>query len=366
MTTKISPRQDKVASSSQPTDGQFNWLAFFACVSFCFIVVSGVKRFEIWDSVRQFIDYDPWIYLETPLAELTQNAWWIRTALVIPCLLVSESLSMDREFIFSIYVTVLLMLTICIVNRVINEILGPNQIRDLITTLFLLFIAYFMNGRICFAVLGASLLYLCHYRWFEGRRGTIHLSIMNLVALILMTVSTGAFYVGVSMVLAVTILGVRDPRPGSRQFQATLNSSIAFIPCLLLVIHQAVLFNEKLSRWHDGDYLMVVYHGPLMLIETHIPSIPAELLLCGLIACALSGGVIWLGFANAFPIQDTYLVTTVILGFLCGAFGYSTLLTNLPGYILFGWTVLQRRGMVAEIPAHHKSSQSIIGGANLS
>ncbi|XZE55168.1 hypothetical protein SH139x_001166 [Planctomycetaceae bacterium SH139] len=318
------------------------WIALLARLGFALLVLTGIKEFEIWDSVRQFISYDPWIYLNTPFHELRTNAWWIRTGLVIPSLLVSEWTPLSRNLSFGLYAMITVMLTIRIVNKTVQLLLGPSQIRTLCTTLFILFVALFMNGRICFAILGAALLYSAHYRWFRGDIGTLRLALINLGALILMTVSTGAFYVGASIVMTATCLAIRDPRPGPAQGHATINSMLSAIPATYLVFHQATLFNEKLFRWHDGDYLMIVYHGPLMLLEKYIPAIPPELLLCGLLAGGLCAGVFWLGYANMFPISDTYLITTVILGIVCGAFGWSTLLTNLPGYILIGWTVITR------------------------
>jgi hypothetical protein len=198
-----------------------------------------------------------------------------------------------------------------------------------------------MNGRICFAILGASVLYVTHFRWFRGEIGSWRLMAVNIGSLVLMTVSTGAFYVGVAIAMTATILALRDPRPGLAKGQITINSTLAALPAMGLIVHQATLFNDKLARWHDGDYLMVVYHGPLMLIERYIPSLPAELVLCGIAAVTLCSGVLWLGYATSFPVTHTYLATTVVLGIVCGAFGWSTLLTNLPGYLIFSWMVLK-------------------------
>lgn len=335
------PDQRRSVALAPPEEfTSFHWIAWSAQALLLAAVLLGIKQFEIWDSVRQFIDYDPWLYLNTPFHELSANAWWIRTGLVLPSLIVSEFTPITRDLSFGIYATIVVLLTVRACTQTQDEVLGASPIRTLGTTLFLLGLSLCMNGRICFAVLGAAWLYRAHFRWFRGDTGTMALAVANLLSLILMTVSTGAFYVGISIVMAATFLGMRDPRPGPAQGQLTLNTIIASIPSLLLVIHQATLFNEKLSRWHDGDYLMIVYHGPLRLIEEYIPSVPPELLLCGISVGGVCVGVFWLGYASSFPIANTYLTTTVMFGLLCGAFGWSTLLTNLPGYVLMAWVFL--------------------------
>jgi len=324
-------------SQSQP----FFWIDSLIRAAFLFAVLTGVKHFEIWDSVRQFIDYDPWLYLSTPLSELTQNAWWIRTGLVIPALVVGELTPLGRDLSFGLCAAGALFLAIRNTNSAIDGLLGLHPGRTILTTVFMLSVGWFMNGRICFAILGASVLYVTHFRWFRGEVGTWRLLLANVVALVLMTVSTGAFYVGVAITMTTTLLALRDPRPGLAKGCITINSTLAILPSLALIVHQASLFNDKLARWHDGDYLMIVYHGPLMLIERYVPAVPAELVLCGIAAGTLCSGVLWLGYATSFPVTHTYLATTVVLGIVCGAFGWSTLLTNLPGYLIFSWMVLK-------------------------
>jgi hypothetical protein len=329
--------------------GGLSWLLSLV---FLVAVALGIKEFQIWDSVREFINYDPWVYLGIPWSDLTQNPWWIRTGVALPCLLVAEHTPLSIDLSFGLYATGTVLLASHLVNRTLIDLFGENGLRSTAVTFVMIVFGWGMNGRICFAFLGAAILYRAHLLWQAGLVSTSSVMRRNLIALAFMTVSTGAFYVGAAAVLMTPILGYRDPRPGPRRGRASFGILAATIPSLILIIHQGLLFNEKLARWHDGDYLMFLYHGPLKVMEKVLPSVDSDLALLGGAVAGVLSLVIWSAYFNTRPFYRVYMTTTLLAGICCGAFGWSTMFTNLPGALIAAGTVLsQKRSNAVSDPA---------------
>ena len=308
----------------------------------------GWMRFSIWDSVREFCNYDPHHYLSIPVTTLLSDPWGIRTGLAVPSLLLAEYLNMNQEHCFAMFAGSCVLGTTYLVCRTADDVThATSRARDLIVLLLFIGLSYFMNGRITFAFLGAAMLLHAHSRWFSYRIGRLNTAVTTFFGLILMVVSSGTFYVGCVTLVTWCLFALFDLRTPKARRRLHVRAVAVLTPLLWAATYQATLFQEKLSRWHDGDYMQLVYHGPGEFLEKYITFIDPALGV-GLI---MMGGtlalVIWLSCVSTYPPFQSYMITLLLLSVPMGLCGWSTLATNLPTLVLFGLKWNKSKTMVA-------------------
>jgi len=304
--------------------------AFFVCCCY------NLWDFEIWASVYEWIGADPYEYLEMPLGEIFSHPWGIRTGLVIPCLLYSQLTGTTIEASFAATAGGCVLYTVWCINRTAVDCFGTDPRRHaMLVLLAYMAISYPMNGRICYAFVGSATLMYAHLHWFRRQLSTRRVVLLNIIGLMFATTSSGAFIVALGTVAVWLFFATFDLYADRLRAGFCPSRVLMMLPVLAGSTYQLTLLNEKLNRWHDGDYMMILYHGPGAILEELLPFIDPFLLIAGVMAVigiAIAG---WLFLVQRFPSVNVYMLTVIALSIAMGVCGWSTLATNLPTGTLF-------------------------------
>ena len=159
---------------------------------YCFMCFTEIITFKLWPQVEEIWKegYDE--------LSITNNKLFLRFYLVFPIFSLSKNLGIDYNYLFTIIVPVMIFssaLNIAKVNYDVDELIKSKGRIKILTLSFLVLsgLSLFMNGRIVFAILGASMLLMVGYFW--GSLKIVKLVVLSIVGLFLTSVSSGTFIV---------------------------------------------------------------------------------------------------------------------------------------------------------------------------
>lgn len=319
----------------------------------CALLLYKTHVFVVWSQILALADADPVALLEA------HHAHALRFALMYPVLELAWVVDQPVDNVFTLVVIVMLIgmawLNAGSASLLVNRDTTLARYNYLVALVALCLLATTMNGRLVFALLGASLILHEQTRMLCGfRQRTLPSFALQLVGVGLMSVSSGTFVVGVALValFALNQLASAGRLPGKALASITTLGGLAAVIAPWLVV-----FVEKNLDFHDGSFETMLEHGFGAAVAG-----PKLIVL-------VAGAVIFLPFVlyamlrviprlhrGGDPAAPVWSAVLVSLGL--GALGYSTLLAALtPALMLLGlrlaWNILQtqpgagqRRGSV--------------------
>jgi hypothetical protein len=319
------------AALSIPRAGSTSILSRIVVGTFLIASTLNVIPFAIWESAVQFTYLDPYFYLiELSFEEIFFDPWGLRSGLVMPALLLAEFTPLDHDQAFGLTAGLCIVGTARLVQRTYTVCVRPKETRhELPIMLLFLFLGYFMHGRICYAFLGVAVLLRAHSFWLAGKMEAEKVVFYNMLGLLLLTASTGAFFIGCGMVGTWTMFAVLNIRRNNAAITVQPWPLLLSLPVAYFIYFQSELFLEKLMRWHGGDYMMLLYHGQGTAMKQYLPFLDFGMLLAVAPLVALVVGVFWFSIVRLRPAAG-YLLTVISIGAVMGLCGDSTAATSLP------------------------------------
>lgn len=295
------------------------------------LILSGAKEYVIWNQIVDILEAGGSVH---NLFE-SGHVHMLRFLLVYPSLLLSELLTLPPGLVFSVYIYLLNVLIYVFIQKFCNHVEGRSGHYPFI--LFCIFVVnFFMNGRIIFAFLGSSLLLYTFYFSTRGNLGIVRFAINVLLSLFLMSVSTGAFMVGVFALIFYTMTSYLK---GLREYKRYLDSRfIIMVFILLLMLPLMSQFLEKNLSFYNWDLYSMLGHGFGRVFYSDAAVI-ASLLISPFVF--LVGYVLY-----HYMMRRDYLLAGVPIVFassLIGMFGHSAFLSTMPVVIALFYLLVVRR-----------------------
>lgn len=261
----------------------------------------------------------------------------LRYLLTYPVFVVSHSLGIRFDYIFSIVCMVLVALVAHVTHRIRIITLHPadNSFDKFIISSLYICISLVMNGRILFAFLGYSLSILLFVSASNTRRFNFFKSFLILgISSLLMSVSSGTLSEFYLYCIAIFFLIILQSARSGKLYFGEVGVIISIIIVLFIFIDPFIIGIEKNIAFYGGGpqgLIHMLSHGfgklfsmisPLFLVIVF-----PILLLVGLLICK---------FFKKVPFDIFTIATALIVACAAGAFGYSVLsLAIVPTLALF-------------------------------
>lgn len=311
-------------------------LAWVLCLLYIGACTFELIPFEIWPSVREYLgSLDPHQYFRKTPEQIFCRPWGIRTGIAIPSLLLGEYTPLSQRQAFGLHCGLCIVITATIVNRTAITIFRTDGRRHEVAVLLVFFaLGYLMNGRLCSAFVGSALMMHAHVGWFENKLSWQRGLLTTFLALVFMTVSSGTFLVGCLTAGVWLLFVVFDLKTLARRPRFQVAVVMAAIPAITLACFQASLFMAKLSSFYDGEASMALSHGYGQFFHNYLPT--SDLSYLVLLVAVTAPSALLVGFLLGEKLSwcKLYLLAAVTMSLVCGACGYSTLLTNTPTMML--------------------------------
>lgn len=293
-------------------------------------VVYVFKSFTIWSQILSLEQYS--------LQDVLNHPRGLRFLLVWPILKASEALNMSKHELFGFAVAFNIALTSFLMARA-QSILTRQANRHW-TSWFCFYFPVFamlsmtMNGRLSFMLLGSSIMLLSCSQWLALVEKQHHplraipYAITNAIGLLLMTVSSGTFSVGVMVLLLFSFALCWISKRGR-----LIHGFLSLISVLPFLGQQYLLLSKNLD-YYDGSYTLMLLHGPGKILFFLEP--PRAITTAGVAVIAF--GLTYLALSLLERLQNLSRLLAPLLFVFCaiviGIFGYSALLTGLCASVL--------------------------------
>lgn len=297
------------------------------------VIVLGIKQYSLW---QQVLDLDGESAGQL-LTGLHPHA--LRFLIVLPVFLLARNIGAPQDLVFSIFVSLVFIFSAFFLACAVSTSLwGDNRYRhryyaQIFVPIALLSMA--MNGRIAIAMLGLSMM-VCAIssRLQNPTASATRFFFAAMVAVLLMSVSSGTIMVGVGSMLFYCVIGLIHfwPRPTRSQIRSLwvgLFSVILFSPFLFVGIDKNITF---FGGGLEGA-VNLVNHGFGSLLPEATWLMPVFLIGGGFLAFSAVSHLhrVYAAGDVTFPFQ---LVVVASLGL--GIFGYSTLVVAAPALFALG------------------------------
>lgn len=323
-------------------------VALFAMSPLLLSVFLGFKSYEVWPQITYL-----WRVGANPITELVQtDPHALRFALIYPILGIAETLGVDHDTLFTAVLLCVCFLTIQTMNRIIGSIVmaprNPVTIQ-VITATILVFLFFFMNGRIGFAFLGYSILLLVVVRHHYQREFKVFSFIALFIGFALCSVSSGTLASAAFVVfLAIYFEAFRSIRRRS----LTRSGLALFLSCFAvgLILSRFVLvgIQQNISYYGGGSegFLRMLEHGFGSALYPILHALGLPLV----VSLMVGTGLLFSLLLARMP--HSLLAHLILSAIACGAFGYSTLsLAALPLIALAAVVIASRGKYLAQCEA---------------
>ena len=253
-------------------------------------------------SIGMLIDFEHFIY----------HFLWhgIRLFLCLPAILLSLVTNLRYDSAFTYYSFLVLVFMYLCINNIFVLILdkASNEGRKVVTIIFLLLLTSMMNGRLLLPYLG----YLILISEFLHIQGSVNINYKYLIsALILTTMSTGAF--GVGLIYFFCMLYRCNKL---RNFIVELSNIQKFI-MISIFIYFAIMTKKLIDYYTSkGDLLFILSHGTGRFIA-------GNNLLIVLVVVSIIVFLSYFIITRSMNDKKFPLILAVLIPFLCSALGYS-------------------------------------------
>lgn len=291
------------------------------------LVLMDIKSFVLWDQV-----YDLWYKDVNPLITFFIHPHGPRYLLVWPVFYISSLLSISPNLFFSYVIVFVFFISLVIFKKslMINPFFKVTTPHFLLSYFLFLFLILLMNGRLIFAILSTCIfLYL-----YFSKINLITTFILALVCLFLSSVSSGTFTVVLFWIFSYFIF--------SRISKIT--DFFYFLPLVLFMFlfskdYFILVLNKNLNYYGggiDGVFNMLTHGlGRFLLID----SISIFLILFIFIITSLIIFLILVFSIKVISSNTIMLMFLVVVSFLGGLFGFSTLVFAFPLLLVFTFHV---------------------------
>jgi hypothetical protein len=320
---------------------------------------AGFIEFQIWGQVRDLVYGSPSAWLMQAIADPMRYAHehTPRALCVLPSMILAEWLGVEEDIVFSAFAGLCIIFTAIFVSLTYSSVFTRRVVAGdpFILTLFML-LSLFMNGRMCLALCGYSLILWTHLSWLVGEQGFFPLLWKTCLGLFLMTVSSGAFMVGIGLCGVWAVYWVRGIRQSKTR--GTTPLEVGFVIMLLVAVYPLTsLLLKKVLVFYDVDEIdqswRILEHGVLRHVLGGIPADMLIFLLCTTILFLILVFAAWAGTMSKH-IVASYFTAIIFLGLCCGFFGDSTLATTFPALVVLGRAALSAdMGPKGRSPARH-------------
>jgi hypothetical protein len=332
-------------------------------------IVGGYKSFSVWSQIDVLAGANPIQTLSHPHG--------LRYLVTWPVIALAEYFDIDRNKIFSLFV--ILNITACaILTSWAQSRLSKDVEKRWVGWFYLYFpiflmLSYPMNGRLSYMLLGTALILFSYISWVriiirqKPFWRIVPYVLLNILALSLLSVSSGCFTVGLVVILLHSIVFLIIAQNWvSRIFYSVIN--LASMTGFLFI---QWLFIKKNLVFYDGSLLGMLVHGPGEIITVINPS---RALLSFLIATAVFASLLIGQQLKFFIRQQPFLITPlllVIVSLVIGLYGYSTLLTGTTALLVLvthiGGALLREEGappgrLITDFMHHHILKPRITAG----
>lgn len=298
------------------------FLVLATLLSFFFaLVVTEVVQFNLWSQVVLL-----WQAKPQPEA-LFLHPHGPRYSLVLPLFWIAENVSANYNSVFSLFVPVLMLSAARFIAMAAHSVLNEMDVgsyRFFLLSAFIVLgcMSLFMNGRLVFSLLAASILVSLFYRWqFIGRAKKVF---FLFVSLFLASVSSGTFIVAFVWVL-IFLLAIAGPVGKTKRdkvspiFPALVVAGIAS-PVFWIFIDKNISFFD----YGHGVLVNMLSHGMGQIFHVVGPVVAGLVVLVSSILVSISLFLLWV-----FPfLRWPLLMCGVAIG--GGLFGYSAATMSIP------------------------------------
>lgn len=300
--------------------------SFIILALYTICMVGGYKTYKIWYQMEALVGRNPIEHLGGPHG--------LRYLLISPAVFIADYLSLERNSVFGVMVTIYLSLSVIVISK--TQSLISRNIENRWTVWLLLFIPIFvalsfpMNGRLSFMFLGSSLMMLSYIRWSElivqeqPPHRCLRYAVLCSLSLVMLSVSSGSFTVGMLTAVAQGILFLfMAKRPLDKIIYFVIN---AIMPLILSYLQFELV--HKSIAYYGGSIFAMLSHGPGEFLGELNPN---KYLIA--IIVAVSTFVVMLHGQRIASLLRTniYIINPIIMTLIAlviGLFGYSALLTG--------------------------------------
>lgn len=319
------------------------------------LIAFDLKRFSVWTQILLLEDADP-VHLFNQF-----HAHTFRYSLMLPVIRLADYLGVDRDRVFSFAVCAMMIAVARLVASaaaLCRSEAGAADSGRAYAPVMLAFmtVSLVMNGRLVFAFLGMAIICRSQVAWVRGvRKSALTCVFEQMLGVVLMSVSSGAFVVGVATVLSllvyvpVGLLG-RD----ARHLRLLL---FVGVPVFGVQPFVDVVVKKNLDMFGTGwdAVFAMLDHGPgvfLRVFDDVVLAFVGLAPLAALVAFAAARAVVRRYQEGA---NDTPLIMAIAIALAVGVFGYSTLLTGLvPAVALVAARLV--------FPQEHSDGHRTLGG----
>lgn len=324
------------------------WLNWGVATLYVYLAWSGAFGYTIWGQIIDIAGSDPLWLLQQG------HTHALRLMVVLPALYAAQNTPYSADAIFGLYVGLAIVAAGYLAARAAclaaTGSLASIRFFSSPVLLGLILVATQMNGRIAFAFFGFSLIVGAQVAFEMGRfRSIWWLLAQSLLGLFFMSVSTGAFLVGVATIFRLAVLPypINWPYASKSRF-LILAVSLGVLIGLYRLIRDAVFKNIEFYGGGWGGALRMLQHG----LGRFLPTDPPFLLLLAAAALAIGIPILgWLGHKLRRHDPRGPIYMGLLFAACGGIFGLSTLMVGIPlalaGFAMWLWSPYVRPGTIA-------------------
>jgi len=329
---------------------------FLLVLIYSLLVFSGVIMFELWWQV-EYLYYSNINIRDMLHYNQLLEGHNTRYVLVYPVYWLSSVTGLERHYLFSIVIMLLIFTTSKLTSLTLVRLgnISESSARVL-SLLFFGSLSLVMNGRIVFAVLAMSWFIWLFVCWYSGVRLKARTVLLSCVSILwLSSVSSGTF--SVIYVAIVTWLAWVAVRVASNLFLSLrdLRISIVLVVCLLISSPLFFSYLDKNMSYYNYSMQAMLEHGVGNIF--FFDGLASVIILLSIIsfACLLYFGV-FLYFRSQKPV-----LILLAIGLFGGLFGYSTLVMSVPPLFIITISMLSR---YVTSPRYGKQREDVVMNYN--
>jgi hypothetical protein len=325
---------DERMNTSKGSPGHLFWALAILYLGSCAV---GLVHFQIWGQIRDMMrNTVPSEWVESAFSDPTviSHGHLPRSLCVLPSMLLAEALGVeDDDDVFSIFAGFCIVLTALCVNRAHAAFFRPSgALLDVAVLAGFAAVSLFMNGRMCLGLCGYSIIVWTHLSWLVGKHRFFVTFAYSCTGLLLLTVSSGAFFIGTGLLVIWCAYWARGLQPGGKP-RPTVIEIVCILLLLALACYLTNVFFEKMLDFYEVDDIekswRILEHGLARYMwDDQLESV-AIFAMIFMASMAALAALLWIRTMARHALA-TYFVAIIAFGLVCGLFGDSTMATSLP------------------------------------
>ena len=307
---------------------------FIFYFSFCFF---NIIEFKLWQQVTYLWSMDG------EINSLWKNYHGMRYLLVYPLFLISNSLSISYDWLFSITVPFLILIStvhIVAAAEIINDGFSENIAKNMFLLAFLIlaFISLFMNGRIMFSITASAILIYNFMNWRETRN--IKNILFILFACFLSSVSSVTFSVATVSCIVFMVW-----KTFTADIKNNARAKLLIATFFVLTVVSPFLFLltiKNIKHFGDGieGFKGMLSHGTgkiFFMFESGFT---------GLIFMIIAVGFLYLSVLGYKYGRVRVPLFMIVLSLSGGLFGFSTMMMVIPPAMSLMYLAMRQPGFI--------------------